>query len=223
MTVFRVLLAALIVVVMSTAGTANAAASGDPCPLTSKSRQWSSACFDTAMTGRQIKHPYRRKIVFDRSGFAVIVIASPLEMVVVNRRATIVPLKRAHLTNFDFEPGDNGEIVRFDYKWKYAKKTGQFKCGYYRAGHFQILVPPVYDECDAFAKGSARVCIGCADHCPGGDCHENNWAGGEGLVINEQNEVLRKFALPLIPLCSADKAKPGGEKSLSDFLCLPGS
>lgn len=210
--VLRFLLHFFTVIAVSLAGTVNATASDDPCPVTSKSLQWSSACFDTTITGRQIKKQHRRKIAFDRNGFAVIVIAAPLEMVAVNRHGTIVKLNRSHLSNFDFEPTDDGEIARFDYKWLYAKKTKQFKCGYYREGRFHVLVPPVYDQCDSFDKGTAQVCLGCTSHCPGGDCHENNWAGGEGLVINENNETLSRFALPSTPLCSGDKDKASEEK-----------
>jgi hypothetical protein len=211
MMALRFLLHLLIIGLASCGGSTYAMSPDDPCPLTSKDRVWSAACFDATETGRKIKKSHRKKVVFDRKGFAAIVIAAPPELIAVSRRGMVVAVNRARLGGFDFEPSDD-EIARFGYLAGATAETSKFICGFYRRKPFAVLVPPVYDECDSFKKGAALVCMGCADHCPGGDCHENNWAGGQGLVINEKNEVLRKVALPSIPLCSGDKDKASEEK-----------
>jgi hypothetical protein len=192
----------LIIALMLFGQLAKATPPEDPCPVTNKSRTWSAACFDTTKTGRQIKQRYRKKVVFDHQGFAAIIVVSPPELLAVDRRGLVVVLKKAHLANFDFEPSDN-DIARFGYFAKNGSKEKEFKCGFYRRGHFESVVAPVYDHCDSFDKGTALVCLGCTDHCESGDCHETDFVDGEGLVINESNDVLRRFPLPSVPLCGA--------------------
>ncbi len=191
-------------VLMASSAAAYATPHDDPCPVTSKGREWSAACFVDVDEGRQVKQEYRKKLVFDRKGRAAIVIASPPELVAVDRSGMLVPLTMDHLPGprFDFEPGNgDGDIVRLFRLVGHEKKGRQFKCGYYRSGTFEVLVPPVYDQCDAFKHDTALVCIGCTSACNGGDCHQSDFVGGEALVINENNEVQRRFPLPKLPLC----------------------
>jgi hypothetical protein len=180
----------------------------DPCPKTSMSRVWSADCLATTPAGRQVKKQYLKQIILDRKGYAAIVVTPPAELLSVNRSGRVLPLERAHLGDFDFAPGDGeGDIVQFGYLAKKGGSTTVFKCGYYRTGkHFEVLVPPVYDHCDAFKEGRALVCLDCTNHCEGGDCHETDFIGGEGLVIDQRNQVLKRFALPLLPLCSNDSS-----------------
>ena len=187
-----------------------------PCPATNQSQQWSATCFETTKAGRKIKNQYRNKVVFDRKGYAALIIASPPELVVVNRRGVAVKPTMAHLRSpdFDFEAGDAaGDIARFGRLVGFQGKAKKFKCGYYRTGRFQVLVPPLYDHCDSFNDGTALVCIGCTNPCETGDCHETDFVGGDGLIVNEKNEVLKRFALPTTPLCSRDKSKAGSDKN----------
>lgn len=182
------------------------------CPYASTTREWDTSCFDLTNAQRKVKKQHRNKLAFNRQGFATIIISSPPELVAINRRGFLVELREAHLSKFSFEPGEKGEVARFAYATNYARKATQFRCGFYRVGHFQVLVPPVYDQCDSFSRGTALVCLGCTSHCPSGDCHETDFVGGEGLVINEKNEILRRFALPTMPLCEDSKDKGNGEK-----------
>lgn len=184
----------------------------DLCPYASKTREWDASCFELTKTERTVKKQHRNKLVFDRKGFATLIITSPPELIAINRRGLVVELKEAHLSKFEFEPGDEGHLARFAYPTGQVHKAKKFRCGYYRVGQFQVLVPPVYDQCDSFNKGTALVCLGCRSHCDSGDCHVPDFVGGEGLVINENNEILRRFALPSIPLCSGDKDKASEEK-----------
>lgn len=187
-----------------------------PCPATNQRQEWSATCFETTKAGRQIQKQYRKKVVFDRRGYAAIVIASPPELVVVNRRGFLVAPEMAHLRSpdFDFEAGDvPGDIANFGRLVGFNSEAKKFKCGYYRTGQFRVLVPPVYNLCDPFKGGTALVCIGCTSPCDTGDCHESDFVGGGGLVVNEKNEVLKRFALPTLPLCSRENSKVGSDKN----------
>ena len=207
MTLQALLMRALMIVVMAAGALANAKAAHDPCPLTSKNREWSATCFDETKVGRQIKTQFRKSVVLDKEGYAAIVIKSPAELVIVNRQSNVVRLTKAHLAAFTFEPSDN-TVARFSYLGPNAEKTGESKCGYYRrGGRFKVLVPPVYDQCDQFDEGKAVVCIGCTNYCESGDCHETEFIGGEGIVINATNKVLKRFALPSLPRCGDDNPK----------------
>lgn len=207
MTLHTLFMRLLIVVLMSAGSLAPAMPSGDPCPLTSHSREWSATCFEETKTGRRIKPEHLKKVVLDPKGYAAIVITSPAELVAVNRHGKLVKPIEARLTDFNFEPGE-GSVARFGYLGHNAEKTGEFKCGYYRrVGAFQVLVPPVYDQCDQFNRGKAVVCIGCTNYCESGDCHETEFVGGEGIVINVKNQVLNRFALPSQPRCGDDNPK----------------
>ena len=195
------------ILVMATGALVNAMAADEPCPLTSKSREWSATCFDETKVGRQIKTQFRNNVVLDSEGYAAIVIKSPVELVIVNRRSNVVRLTKAHLDAFTFEPSDS-PVARFSYLGTNAEKTGESKCGYYRrGGRFKVLVAPVYDQCDQFDEGKALVCVGCTNYCESGDCHESEFLGGEGIVIDAKNKVLKRFALPALPRCGDDNPK----------------
>lgn len=184
---------------------ARAAAAGEPCPVTSISREWSATCFDTGPGGRKVKTQFLSRVRFGRQSHAALIILSPSELVFVNRRGTLVRLQRKYLDqlDFDFEPAE-GAIGRFGYLVGKGTPALRFKCGFYRRSNYEVLVAPIYDECDSFNDGTALVCLGCKDYCDSGDCHDSNFAGGEGLVINEKHEILERFPLPSLPLCRSD-------------------
>jgi hypothetical protein len=215
----------LMIAVLCGGAAAQAAPQHDPCAVTSKSRLWSAACFDATAAGRHVKQENRKHIRFGRNSVATIVIAVPPELVAVNRHGKVVKLKKAHLADFSFEPAQGEvkrwEIARFGYDVKNASGGRDFKCGYYRTGRFDVVIPPVYDECDYFDKGKAMVCIGCSDHCPSGDCHKTDYVGGEALIINEQHAILKRFVLPTVPLCEYGRAAPTVSPS-GEPLCRPG-
>lgn len=184
----------------------------DPCPSMTKSRLWSASCFERTTSGRRIKKEHMKNVKLDRKGFAAVVIESPAEFVNVNRYGKVVKLRDDHLHDFHFEPGE-GAVSRFGYSQGGKRKsTAKFRCGYYYSGTYQVLVPPLYDNCGQFYDGSALVCFGCTSHCESGDCHEDNFAGGEGLVINAKNEVIRRFALPSLPRCEGHAEGSADEK-----------
>ncbi len=200
----------LFIALIFSGSVAQASPNMDPCPRTTESREWAAACFEHTDSGRQVKQAFRKKLAFNRKEYAVIVIPAPPAIVSVNRQGKVVKLRMAHLraAKFDFEPGDGeGDIVRFGYLTKRARKAPAFKCGFYRSGKFEVLVPPIYDVCDPFNNGSALVCIDCASHCDSGDCHESDITGDKGLVINQNNEVLRTIQLPSLPLCAHSSPK----------------
>ena len=147
-------------------------------------------------------------------------VAAPAELLGVDRRGRAVQLKKSDLGDFWFEPVETGEaeIARFWYQPGKGSSANWTKCGYYRTGGRRIVVPPLYDQCSSFDKGSALVCLGCRNHCEGGDCHVDEFIGGEGLVLNEQNQVQKRFALPTIPKCSASNRNPE-EKSTNATAC----
>ena len=179
----------------------------DGCPRTSSDRQWASACFEQTKSGRKIKSSYLHQVVFERRAFAVIVIESPAELVVLNRRGTVIKTRQSHLREFQFEPGD-GDISRFGYVQESAETGRRFRCGYYQRERSNIVIAPIYDACAPFHGDTAAVCLGCSDYCPGDDCHENQFLGGEGLQINRKNEILRRFPLPLLPRCRGPAQGP---------------
>ena len=183
----------------------------DPCPKTSTSIEWSDVCFKTTKAGRQVQQQYRKNLVFDRKGFAAVVITAPAQLVAVNRRGKVVRTSRNNLSGFSFEPSDH-PIARFGYVVASSGDRADFKCGFFQRGkNFKVMVPPVYDQCDEFVDGKALVCIGCTSHCESGDCHETDFIHGEGLVITSKNEVLRRFPLPLLPRCARGAAEQTGQ------------
>lgn len=106
---------------------AHAKSEDEPCPLTSKNLEWSAACFETTLAGRQVKAPYLKNIIRNRKGHAAIVITEPPELVSLDRRGKIVPLKKDYLGDFDFEPRDaEGDIVRFGYLTKKMRTSHPF-------------------------------------------------------------------------------------------------
>jgi hypothetical protein len=132
----------MMILMLFSGALANATPPEDPCPAMSKSRQWSATCFDATKAGRRVKEQYRKNLVFERKGFAAIVIATPPELVAVNRRGMVVKLDKAHLSrsDFHFEAADAaGDIVRFSYYVISGDGAKEYKCGYHRAGRLQIL------------------------------------------------------------------------------------
>ncbi len=178
----RSLLLALILLCTACA----ASATESPCPSTRSNEQWSAACFDATGAVRRVKPQYLRNIVPNKSGMAVIVIAEPFEVVAVDRRGVVVVPGIASAGDFDY-PHAEGGIGRF-----YAGG----KCGYFRSGSFQVVVPPEYAACRAFREGEALACRDCMRYCTDEDCHDSKFVGGQGFVFDARGRRLRQFALP---------------------------
>lgn len=201
---------------------ASSAQADEQCAKTTVNRQWSASCFEHVDSGRRVKKEFRKNIVVDRSGVAVVVIDAPAEIVAVSKRGRVVPLWEAHLSGFGFEPSD-GEVARVSYLWKTQTGEQASKCGYFEGRHTNILVPPIYDGCESFRDGSAQVCLACTLHCPSGDCHELEFIGGEGMLINKNNEVLKRFALPTLPKCRQHGKPRNADVPGEDKDCIPQS
>lgn len=162
---------------------ASPALAADPCP---QGGDWSASCLQTAGKVRQVKRQYLDRLELNKSGMALIVIEAPRELVAVNRRGVVVVPGIAHTGDFDFPDAEQG-VGRF---------TAQGKCGYFRAGSFRIVVPPVYDACLAFRNGEAQACQDCVRRCTVPECQDSRLVGGKGFVFNAKGALLRKFTPP---------------------------
>ncbi|QYF92254.1 hypothetical protein KY495_16005 [Massilia sp. PAMC28688] len=172
------------------------------CPLTNVNRVWSGKCFDTTRAVRTVKKEFRKNLVIGRERSTSVVISNPPELVTILRNGTVLRHRYGQVLEFDFEPTD-GETGRFGYLAKDANNETISKCGYYERAPFRVLVPPIYDQCKSFKDGHALVCIGCTSQCDSGDCHDSDFVGGQGYIINDKNEVLEEVELPALPLCSS--------------------
>lgn len=159
---------------------AGAAPAADPCP---QGGDWAASCLQTSGKVRQVKRQYLDRLELNKSGMAVIVIDAPRELLAVNRRGIVVVPGIAHTGDFDYPDAEQG-VGRF---------TAQGKCGYFRAGSFRVLVPPVYDACLAFREGEAHACQECTRRCTVPECQDSVLVGGRGFVFNAQGALLRKF------------------------------
>ncbi|WP_374584682.1 hypothetical protein [Pseudoduganella sp.] len=155
----------------------------DPCP---KDGDWSATCLETVGKVRQVKRQYLHRLALDKSGFAVIVIEAPREVVAVNRRGVVVVPGIAHTGDFDYPYAEQG-VGRFSVGGK---------CGYFRAGSFRIVVPPLYDACLAVRDGEAQACQECVRRCTTPECQDSVLVGGKGFVFNTKGTLLRRFVPP---------------------------
>jgi hypothetical protein len=162
------------------------ATAGTNCPSTKTNVRWSAACFMVEGETRRVKPQFRKRVVPEESGFAVISIDETLERLAVDRRGVVVVAGIAWTGDFDY-PDAEGGVGRF---------TVKGKCGYFKASSFKIVVPPIYDVCEAFHDGTAAVCKNCVRYCMDLDCHLSRFVGGEGYILDPRGRVLRRFAPP---------------------------
>lgn len=171
------------------------------CPRTSVDRVWASECFEKSDGILKVKKPFRKNVVQGAGKFTAVVLADSLQLVTIARDGSVRPVTNDVAPGFDFEPGD-GEIARFGYFARPGRGESVLKCGYYKGPDLQVIIPPVYDQCGPLKNGTALVCLGCTSHCESGDCHDTDFVGGRGFIINEKNQIIERIELPTLPLCT---------------------
>lgn len=176
---------------------------------------WDAACFQTSVSGRQLKPKYLPRVRFQKNGFAALAVTPEgggHEILAINRQGTVV-LSGIFEGEPDFREAEGG-LAPF-----YVRKgEGRFsQCGYFQVSNFAVVIPPVYNICGHFYKQRAHVCVNCNFDC--GDCHTYAYYGDRAFIINRKNEILKEIALPKIPLCSTVKAWGSFPK---DQPCRPG-
>jgi len=164
----------------------HAVAAATRCPSTQSNDQWSAECFESADGKRRVKPQYRKNIVPNKFGKAVIVIDGPFEVLAVDRQGFVVVPDIRTSGDFDYPRAEAG-IGRF---------FSGGKCGYFRSGSFEVIVPPAYEECMAFREGSALACRDCKRYCTAGSCQDSKFVGGQGFVFDGKGRLKRQFALP---------------------------
>ncbi len=184
----------LVIVYVAAAAAANASTQKIACPET----EWTESCFVHSESGRRIKTQYLNRIKFQRNGFAVIRLL-PYEVVAVNKKGEVV-VPGIVSGNYDYRDVEGG-IAMFSIPAKNStSKFNKYICGYFQISNFKIIIPPVYNRCDAFQNQKAYVCKNCRHDCI--ECNVVEYYGGEAFVINTKNEILKRITLPILPLCS---------------------
>eukprot|EP01034_Spumella_vulgaris_P037147 gene37147-45827_t len=122
---------------------------------------WADQCFEAAGAGERLKRAYLKKVKFDKSGHAVLT-REPMEMAAIDRQGVIKVPAIYFVGDFDFKDAEAG-IGRF----------GAPRCGYFNVKTYQIVIPPTYDQCQAFRNGEAVVCNDCIRYCTEPECQNN--------------------------------------------------
>lgn len=193
---------------------AYAAAAAPKCPSTQSNDEWSAECFETTDGKRRVKPQYRKSIVPNKFGKAVIVVGGPFEVLAVDRLGLVVVPNIRTSGDFDYPKAEAG-IGRF---------SSDGKCGYFRTGSFKVIVPPAYEECMPFHEGTALACRDCKRYCTSGSCEDSTVVGGQGFVFDDKGRLQRQFALPeLEKACGrAGVAEVGKRDGPTPFLkCNP--
>ena len=184
---------------------ANAATRKETCPKA----EWTKACFDHTAAGRRIKGRYLNRIKFQKNGFAVIHL-DPYETVAVNKKGDVV-VPGIVSGNYDYRDAKDC-IAMFSIPAKNATSSfNRYNCGFFRLSDFKIIVPPVYNRCEGFHNQTAYVCKNCRPDCI--ECNVVAYYGGEGFVINKNNDILRRVSLPKLPLCTTVEGVGGYPKN----------
>lgn len=187
----------------------------NPCPPTKSGDEWSAQCFTGKGDERKVKRQYLKRINANRHGMAVITIEDPREMVAVNRRGVVVVPNIRHTGDFDYPTADRG-IGRFAVNVAGDDTHPVYKCGYFKAEQFRIVVPAQYEQCAPFREGEGEACTECVSYCTDEDCHDRILVGGKGVVLAPNGDILRTYTPPsLDKVCGAGqraetRAAPGG-------------
>jgi hypothetical protein len=165
----------------------------EPCPDSRLGEsEWSSECFETLGNQRRVKKQHRRKIRFDRRGFATIRISAPIELVAINRKY-VVAIPGIYFGGENDYPLNPAKISRFEA----TDSTGRSGCGYFDFSTFRVTVPPAFDNCHSFRDGSAAACRNCVRYCSDPDCHVATFIGGDSLMIFDRKGRLIGKPKPL--------------------------
>lgn len=176
---------------------------------------WDQACFQTSVSGRQLRPRYLTRVRFQKNGFAALSVTlkdGGQEILAINRKGAVV-LSGIYNGDPDFREAEGG-LAPFYVR---DSKSNSSQCGYFQVSNFAIVIPPVYNICGHFYKQRAYVCVNCNLDC--GDCHSYEYYGDQAFIINRKNEILKQIALPKIPRCSTVVESGGFPK---DQPCRPG-
>lgn len=177
---------AMILALMLLVSGVHVASAAPRCPSTQSNEHWSAECFEAIGGKRRVKPQYRKNIVPNKFGKAVIIVGGPFEVLAVDRQGVVVVPGIYVSGDFDFPKAEAG-IGRF---------YSGGKCGYFRSGSFEVIVPPTYEACMPFHEGTALACRDCKRYCTAGSCEDSTVVGGQGFVFDGKGRLKRQFALP---------------------------
>ncbi|WP_426343511.1 hypothetical protein ACN9MU_23170 [Pseudoduganella sp. R-32] len=175
------------------------------CPARDGGEEWSPLCFTVREGVRQLKPQYLRKLAFEKSGKALIVIdgdPGPNEVVALDRRGRVVVPGIYHTGDFDYPYAPLG-VGRF-------RENG--KCGYFQSSTFKIVVQAEYDHCHPFhVDGIGSACKECEYYCTHPDCYDSALVGGQGFDFDARGKLLETYVQP-----GLDRICPHGFEKLDE-------
>ncbi|NYE63838.1 hypothetical protein FHW58_005072 [Duganella sp. 1224] len=163
----------------------------ESCPPSSRQEAWDAACFAGSGAQRHVKPQHLRQLGFGKSGYALIMVDEPPELVAVDWRGVVVVPGIYHDGEGDY-PQPRGHLARF--------RDGA-RCGYFDVRTFQVRVPASYDQCLAFGEQTAQACKDCQVYCTESECQNSMLVGGRGVEIDQRGRIARQFRPP--PLAQA--------------------
>lgn len=166
--------------------------------------KWTEKCFENSSNGRRLKSRFLKYVEFQPNGFAVLNVNRG-EFVGINKNGEVV-IPGIVSGDFDYLKAEGGIAAFYAIQGPKGNRTSS-KCGYFQTSNFKIVIPPVYTLCPRFRNQVAYVCKDCMLDCA--ECHNYEYYGGEAYVINANNQVLKRFALPKIPRCSTVQQRGG--------------
>lgn len=168
------------------------------CPRTDKEHEWPDACFVADQSGeRQVRPQYVKNIRLNRQCVALIMIVPLRELVAVNVAGKVVIPGIRYTDDFDYPTAPYG-LGRYDVPVKGSRDGGKRQCGYFNSRTFKIVVPAVYDYCERFDEGTAKVCKGCVAYCTVSECQNSIAIGGKAMLIDTQGKPVRKIRQPAL-------------------------
>lgn len=174
--------------------------SAELCPPTDRQQAWSNACFAEDGATRRVKPAHIKQIKGNAAGVTTIMITDPPELVAVDRTGAVIIPHIVHAGDFDF-PDASAGLARFE-NYRGNRNGKAAKCGYFDSSTFKVIIAPIYDHCMAAESGTVAVCLGCASYCTEPECQSSSFVGGQGLVVDKHNKILRSFTpLPLHKAC----------------------
>jgi hypothetical protein len=184
-----------------------ASSSASPLELTCSNAKWTELCFEKSANIRRLKSEYINRVNFQPNGFAVLYIDAS-ESVAINRKGEVV-IPGIVSGDFDYTEAEQGVVAFYATKGSFNNRKSS-RCRYFQLSNFRIVVPPIYNIWSRFHKQKAYVCIDCELDCV--DCHNFDYFGGEGFIINKRNQILKRISLSKIPRCSTVEGRGGFPK-----------
>ena len=162
------------------------------CPATNRHIPWESACFSGQDAERFVRPEFVKNIFVNEAGVAIVEIDRPIELLAVDSQGKV---KMPHIFQTgasDFPFAVRG-LSRFLVTSTLADGSTASKCGYFDNISYKIAIPAIYDECLAFGEGTAQACNDCKRYCTESDCQSSILVGGNGVVLDSANKVVRRI------------------------------